>query len=60
MITGEEVPEPVIHGGIIEAVINDDDGHLIITYEDGHVADLGVVVGADGAQGPAGPQGPKR
>lgn len=71
VITGEEVPEPIIHGGIIETVINEQ-GHLIITYEDGYVADLGLVVGADGAhgakgdkgdpgatgaQGPAGPQG---
>lgn len=54
----EVAPDPVIHGGIASSVINDQ-GHLIITYEDGFVADLGLVVGANGAQGPAGPAGEK-
>lgn len=49
-------PQPVVHGGIVSAVINDE-GHLIITYEDNAVVDLGVVVGADGAAGAAGAQG---
>ena len=65
-VTGEV---PAVHGGIISSVINEE-GHLVITYEDGYVADLGLVVGADGAdgadgkdgaqgaQGAQGPQGP--
>ena len=52
----EVTPDPVVHGGIVSSVINNE-GHLIITYEDKTVADLGLVVGADGAQGPAGPAG---
>ena len=59
--TPEVTPDPVVHGGIVTSVINDQ-GHLVITYEDGTVADLGLVVGAngqDGAQGPAGPAGEK-
>lgn len=58
---------PVVHGGIVSSVINDQ-GHLVITYEDGAVVDLGLVVGANGqngaagatgATGPQGPQGPQ-
>lgn len=52
----EVAPQPVVHGGIVSAVINEQ-GHLIITYEDKAVVDLGVVVGADGAAGAAGAQG---
>ena len=55
-VGGEAAPQPEVHGGIVSSVINDE-GHLVITYEDGYIADLGLVVGADGAQGPAGPQG---
>ena len=61
VITGDPVPQPEVHGGIVSSEINDE-GHLVITYEDGYVADLGNVVGADGqdgAQGPQGEQGPK-
>ena len=60
-ITGEAAPQPEVHGGIVSSEINDE-GHLVITYEDGYIADLGNVVGADGqngAQGPQGEQGPK-
>ena len=56
VVTGEEVPQPEVHGGIVSSVINDE-GHLVITYEDGVVVDLGLVVGADGAQGPQGEKG---
>ena len=59
VVTGEVGPQPVVHGGIVSSVINDE-GHLVITYEDGAVVDLGLVVGADGqpgAQGPAGADG---
>ena len=62
-VAGDVAPQPVSHGGIVSSVINDE-GHLVITYEDGEVVDLGLVVGADGQpgaqgeQGPAGPQGP--
>ena len=56
VVTGDPIPQPEVHGGIVSTVINDE-GHLVITYEDNYVADLGLVVGADGAQGPAGPQG---
>ena len=58
VVTGEEVPQPEVHGGIVSSVINDE-GHLVITYEDGVVVDLGLVVGADGAQGPQGEKGDK-
>jgi len=60
VVAGEEILPPVVHGGIVSSVINEE-GNLIITYEDGYVADLGHVVGADGqdgAQGPQGEQGP--
>ena len=59
-VTGDPVGPvgPVAHGGIVSSVINDE-GHLVITYEDGFVADLGLVVGADGAAGAVGPQGPQ-
>ena len=62
-VAGDVAPQPVSHGGIVSSVINDE-GHLVITYEDGEVVDLGLVVGADGQpgaqgeQGPVGPQGP--
>ena len=65
VVTGG-TPAPVAHGGIVSSVINNE-GHLIITYEDGFIADLGLVVGAngqngqngqDGAPGATGPQGP--
>ena len=56
--TPEVTPDPVIHGGIISSVINEQ-GHLIITYEDNYVADLGVVVGADGQPGAQGEKGEK-
>ena len=56
--TGVNPPAQESHGGIISSVINEE-GHLVITYEDGAVVDLGLVVGANGAQGPQGPQGPQ-
>ena len=58
VVTGDPTPQPEVHGGIVSSVINDE-GHLVITYEDGYIADLGLVVGADGAQGPQGEKGDK-
>jgi len=56
VVTGEAAPAPVIHGGIVSSVINDE-GHLVITYEDGAIVDLGLVVGADGKDGVNGADG---
>lgn len=58
VVTGDPIPQPEVHGGIVSSVINDE-GHLVITYEDGVVVDLGLVVGADGQPGAQGEQGPK-
>ena len=38
----EVAPQPVVHGGIVSAVINEQ-GHLIITYEDKAVVDASAV-----------------
>ena len=53
VVTGEA---PVVHGGIISSAI-DEQGHLIVTYEDGTTADLGLVVGANGKDGVDGKDG---
>ena len=52
-----EGDEPVAdHGGIVSSAINDK-GELEITYADGTVDNLGVVVGKDGADGVNGTNG---
>lgn len=56
VIEGDGSTPVVSHGDIINAEINED-GELVLTYEDGYVANLGVVVGEDGAAGEQGPQG---
>ena len=56
LVNGEVGPQPVVHGGIVSSVINEE-GDLVITYEDGAVVNVGHVVGADGAQGAQGPAG---
>lgn len=58
VIEGDGSTPVVSHGDIINAEINED-GELVLTYEDGYVANLGVVVGEDGAAGEQGPQGPQ-
>ena len=57
-VTGEAAPAPVVHGGIVSSEINNE-GHLVIKYEDGAIVDLGLVVGADGKDGAQGPAGEK-
>lgn len=49
-VTDENGEIPANHGGIVSTEINDK-GELEIRYEDGTVANLGVVVGADGKDG---------
>lgn len=44
------------HGGIASAEINEND-ELVLTYEDGYVQNLGVVVGQDGQNGAPGEAG---
>ena len=58
VVGGDVDPSQVVHGGIVTSEINNE-GHLIITYEDGYVADLGYVVGPQGPQGPQGETGPQ-
>lgn len=46
----------VIYDGIQSAEINED-GHLVVTYSDGHFEDIGLVVGRDGRDGEDGEPG---
>lgn len=52
-VTDENGEIPASHGGIISTVVNDN-GELVITYEDGTTANLGVVVGSDGQNAESG------
>ncbi len=58
MITGASFTLTTGHGNIVKTEINDE-GHLIVTYQDGSKEDLGNVKGDKGDKGDTGEKGDK-